>query len=165
MLFGVELPPLMLTVVEFVPAIFSEEEPPAFSPATPTPPLLISFGAGLPPRTPGCLPSGEMETRAARFPCGGALGATGPGVAERAMSVEALGFIEFWRASSGAGPASFAGDRCCATRGAAPAFNSNFGRAGAFGIGANVISAGAPSVAGTSGNGAAFTVALRCSRG
>src|ERR1700676_2391668 len=95
MLFGVGLPPLMLTVVEFVPAIFPGAEPPTLSAVPPTPPLLFSLGKGLPPRTPGCLPSGEMETRAARFPCGGALGVTGPGVAERAMSVEALAFIEF----------------------------------------------------------------------
>src|ERR1700738_5071633 len=145
-LFGVGLPPLMLTAVEFVPAIFPDAYPPIFSAVPPTPPLLFSIGEGLPPRTPGCLPSGEMETRAARFPCAGVLGATGPGVAERAMSVEALGFIEFWRASSGAGPASFAGDRCCATRGAAPAFNSNLGRAGGFEFTASVISAGGPSV-------------------
>ena len=94
MLFGVGLPPLMLTVVEFVPAIFPEAEPPWLSAAPPRPPLLFS-GKGLPPGTPGCLPSGEMETRAMRFPCGGALGATGPDVAESAIRVEALGFMEF----------------------------------------------------------------------
>ena len=95
MLFGVGLPPLMLTVVEFVPAIFPEAEPPRLSAAPPTPPLLFSWGIGLPPTTPGCLFSGEMATRAARFPWGVELGATGPGVAERAMRVAALGFMEF----------------------------------------------------------------------
>src|ERR1700688_1753667 len=165
MFFGVGLPPLMLTVVEFVPTIFPEVEPPELSTAPPTAPLLISVGKGLPPRTPGFLPSGEMATRAVRFPCGGAVGATGPGVAERAISVEELGCMEFWRANSGAGPASLVDDRSCATRGAAPAFNSNLGRAGAFEFTASAISEGAPSTAGTSGKGAAFTAVVRCSRG
>src|ERR1700719_1893527 len=86
MLLGVGLPPLMLTAVEIVPALFPEAEPP---------PLLFSLADVLPARTPDCLPSGEMAPRAARFPCGRVAGATGPGVAESAMRVEALAFMEF----------------------------------------------------------------------
>ena len=55
--------------------------PPVLSPPAPT-------LEAVPPGVPGLVPSGEMETRAERFPAGIAGGgATGAGVAESAMSV------------------------------------------------------------------------------
>ena len=58
--------------------------PPAASPLAPLP-------AEVPPGAPGCGPSGEIEMRAERFPAGIAGGgATGAGVAERAIKVPAI---------------------------------------------------------------------------
>lgn len=94
MLFGLGLPPLMLTAVEFFPVALPVAEPPRLSEVPPAPPFVAAVDAGWPPGTPGCLPSGEIATRAARFPCGGALGAAGPGVAESAMKVELPAFEE-----------------------------------------------------------------------
>src|SRR5450432_154323 len=141
MLFGTGLPPLMLTAVEFFPAELPAFAPPRLSGAPPAPPLVSGAAATTPPGAPSCLPSGEIATRAARLPCGGATGATGPGLADSAMSVEELA-LEFWLASSGAGPLSPDCARSRATRGAAPAFSSSLGRAGELADGARVISAG-----------------------
>ncbi len=84
-------PPLMLTSMPFLPLPLPVAVPSLLSgppPALPAPGMLF----GEPPGTPGCLPSGEMETRAAKFPWGGTTGAGGPGVAERAMNVAAFPF-------------------------------------------------------------------------
>ena len=96
--------------------------------------LFTSAGAAAEaPVAPG-LPSGEIATRAARFPCGGAIGASGPGMADNAINVAAFSVEDPTRCppTSGAGPASTA-FFSCAIRGAAPALNSSFGRAGVFG--------------------------------
>src|ERR1700735_150043 len=64
---------------EFVPA------PPALAAEPPEPPL-PSAPFAEPPGTPARVPSGEMATRAERFPCGTLTsGAGGPGVAEIAI--------------------------------------------------------------------------------
>src|SRR5277367_1468379 len=79
------------------------------------------------PVPPG-FPSGDMETRAARLPGGGATGAAGPGLDERAMKVP-LDAVAAMAGSSGAdaGWPSWVLD---ARRGATPAFTINFGFAG-----------------------------------
>src|SRR2546429_5220273 len=76
-LFAGGFPPRMLTSTPLFPAFVA----PPLVPAPPTAPA-AAFGA--PPGTPGLLPSGEIETRAARFPSGGVTGAGGAGAAERA---------------------------------------------------------------------------------
>src|SRR5258708_6439098 len=115
-------PPEILTAVGLVPA------PPA-EPAEGFP-VPFDFASGVPPGAPGFFPSGEMVTRAARFPAGGATGADGPGAAESAISVCAEPFGEVsCAATSGAGsvaPSCF----LCETRGATPALICNFGRSG-----------------------------------
>ena len=157
-LFTGGLPPLMLISIALFPFPLLVPVPPAGPPAFPAAP---ETSLGEPPGTPGCLPSGEMESRAARFPCGGTKGAGGPGVAESAMNVAGSSFAPLVSAvpSSGAGLAS----PVCArpTRGAAPAFNSSFGRAGALGETGMAISAGFWSNADTSGRGATVTIAPR----
>src|SRR5262245_42812719 len=79
-------PPVMLIPAEFVPVA-----PPApVAPAACSAPLLpfeLGFASGEPPGTPGFFPSGEIVTRAARLPGGGATGAGGPGAAGKAMIV------------------------------------------------------------------------------
>src|SRR5580704_3713203 len=86
------LPPLMKTP--------SGPWPPAL-PALPSASPILD---GVPPGAPGLGPSGEIETRAERFPAGNAgEGATGAGVAESAMRVS---FSPARPAKSGA--ASFA---------------------------------------------------------
>src|SRR5260370_12356803 len=115
-------PPEILTAVGLVPA------PPAEFAAEF--PVLLGCASAVPPGTPGFFPSGEIVTRAARFPAGGAT-ADGPGVAESAISVCAEPFGEVsCAATSGAGsvaPSCF----LCETRGATPALICNFGRSGA----------------------------------
>src|SRR5713101_4956960 len=69
------LPPLMLIPTALLPALLPEFAE-AFAFAAPF---------GVPPGAPGCLPSGEMETRAAVLPCGGCTGAGGAGLAESAI--------------------------------------------------------------------------------
>src|SRR6516165_1267086 len=80
-------PPLMLTPTGLAPARG-----------------VLALGSG---GAPGFLPSGDMDTRAARFPGGGATGAGGPGVAESATSAgpEPLGELSA-AATSGAGSAA-----------------------------------------------------------
>src|SRR6266404_504574 len=92
-LFGA--PPVMLFPTELVPA------PPEFASALA---VEFDFASGEPPGTPAAFPSGEIATRAARFPAGGATGADGPGVAESAISAwpEPLGEVSC-AASSGTG--------------------------------------------------------------
>src|SRR5204863_254095 len=119
------------------------------------------------PGTPGCLPSGEMETRAARFPCGATTGAGGAGDADSAMNVAAFPFVtpDCAEPTSGAGSTSPVCARC-ATRGAPPAFNSNLGRAGAAcGNIEGAISASFWSSVGRSGAGSVVSFTLRTSRG
>src|SRR5215471_21442542 len=77
-------PPVTLTPVELAPVAGPAPVPPAGCSLFP---LEFGFASGEPPGTPGFFPSGEMVTRAARFPGGGATGAGGPGVAESATSV------------------------------------------------------------------------------
>jgi len=66
--------------------------------------------------------------------------------------------------TSGAGPASTSCMRA-ATRGAAPAFNWSFGRAGAWAESTRGMSPGLSAISGASGAGAPATVAARRSRG
>src|SRR6202140_2025146 len=105
------LPPLMLMPTALFPAPL---------------PAVAAFAVGA-----AVLPSGKIETRAAVLPAGGATGAGGAGCAESAISAlgPPLAAVNCVAPTSGAGPAS---PVCafCATRGAAPAFNSSFGRAG-----------------------------------
>ncbi len=156
----------MLTSIPCLPSPL----PVAFPPLLPGPPPVPPFEPGIPfaepPGTPACLPSGEMETRAARLPRGGTTGAGGAGAAEIAMNIAGFPFARLGCAvpTSGAGPASPV-CACCAIRGAAPAFNSSFGRAGPLDVTGSAISPGFCSNAGTSGSGAAVTVAGRRSRG
>src|SRR5207245_10960089 len=100
-------PPLMLTSMPFFTLPLPVAFPPLMLAGPPAaPPFAAGVPFGEPPGTPGCLPSGEMETRAARFPCGGTTGAGGPGVAERAMKVAAfpLATPDWAELTSGAGP-------------------------------------------------------------
>ena len=68
-------PPLMLTAMEFVPA--PELAPEARS--VPESPVTFGVASGKPPGAPGFFPSGEMATRAARFPGGWRDGCWRPG--------------------------------------------------------------------------------------
>src|SRR5882724_6348925 len=107
-LFGGGFPPLMLmSIPVFPPPLVPVPPllpgPPPAAPAAPAAPF------GEPPGTPGCLPSGEMEIRAARFPCGiCAIGAGGAGAAESTMNVAEFPFeaLDCAAPTSGAGPAS-----------------------------------------------------------
>ena len=151
------LPPRMLKSIGPF-AGFAAPVPPLLG----APPFALAAPLGAPPGTPGFLPSGERETRAARFPCGGATGAGGAGVAESAIKVAEFPFAPTTcvAPTSGAGPAPpfrfF-----CAMRGAAPAFNSSFGRAGPLAVAIIAKSPGVCSKTGTSGAGASCTVATR----
>ncbi len=166
-MFAGGFPPLMLTSNPLSAPSEPLPDPPLLPGPPPAPPLDLGIPFGAPPGTPGWWPSGEMETRAERFPCGScAMGTGGAGVAERAMNVAAFPFAALACASptSGAGPAS----PVCArdpTRGEAPAFSSSLGRAGALGETGNAISPVFCSNVGTSGSGAEVTVAVRCCRG
>ena len=143
------------------PALFPGPVPPPV-PGGLAAPLALGVPFCGPPGTPGCFPSGEMETRAARFPCGGATGTGGAGLAESAIKVEELPLkpASCVAPTSGAGPASPA---CafCAMRGAAPVFSSTFGRAGPVGVVTIAKSPSFCSKTGTSGAGASLTVATR----
>src|SRR5438034_1833850 len=122
----------MLTSIPFFALPLPVPVPPLLAEPPPEPPFAPGVPFGAPPGTPGCLPSGERETRAARFPCGGTTGAGGAGDAERAMKVAAafpFATPDWAEATSGAGTTSVICARC-ATRGAEPAFSSNLGRAG-----------------------------------
>src|SRR2546429_7606203 len=73
-LFAGGFPPRMLTSIPLLAALFPVLVPPLLAGG---PPTANGVPFGEPPGTPGFLPSGEMETRAARFPLGGATGAGG----------------------------------------------------------------------------------------
>ncbi len=164
-MFAGGFPPLMLTFTPFFPPALPVPVPPPLPGPPPAPPLAPGVPFGAPPGARGCLPSGEMETRAARFPCGSMTGAGGAGVAESAINVAVFPFATLGCApTSGAGPASPVCARG-ATRGAAPAFNSSFGRAGALGNIAGAISESFWSSVGRSGAGAEVNLTLRSSRG
>src|SRR5580700_7472292 len=78
--FGFGFPPLMMMPVALAP--------PALLLAGSAVPPLEAEGASAPPGTPGFLPSGEIATRADKFPSGtGTTGAGGAGEAERAIRV------------------------------------------------------------------------------
>src|SRR2546421_2420465 len=162
-LLAVGCPPLILTFMSFFPLPLPVADPPLL---VGPPPLAPGAPFGEPLGTPGCLPSGEMETCAARFPGGGVMGAGGPGAVESAMRVETFPFVtpDWAELTSGAGSTSLASARG-ARRGAAPAFSSNFGRAGAFGNMDGAISASFWSSEGRSGAGAVVRFTLRTSRG
>src|SRR5262249_14688923 len=128
-LFGAGLPPLMLTPIEFSPAPSPPPVPPPLpgAPALPVAPGAVVFGE--PPGTPPFSPPAKIEIRAPRLPAGGSTGAAGAGLADNAMSAVALPSAALSRAlTSGAATASPVRVRS-ATRGAAPEFNSSFGRA------------------------------------
>ena len=94
--------------------------PPALPPPGPVP-------DAVPPGAPGLGPSGEIETRAERFPAGIAGGgATGAGVADSAMRVS---FAPARPPTSGA--AAFVSVFCGAARGADNGFTGSSGFAGA----------------------------------
>ncbi len=99
-------------------------------PWPPPPPALPSpapMPEGVSPGVPGLGPSGEIETRAERFPAGIAGGgATGAGVAESAMSVS---FVLARRPTSGA--ATFASTFRGVARGADIGFTGKSGFGGA----------------------------------
>src|SRR5262245_20181009 len=121
-------PPVML-MPPIAPLALPAPLPPAACSA-PLSPLELGFASGEPPGTPGFFPSGEMATRAARFPGGGTTGAGGPGVAESATSVcpEPSGELS-GPATSGSGRAAPSCLRCAA-RGAEPALICSLGRSG-----------------------------------
>src|ERR1700730_12461248 len=149
------LPPLMLIPTALFPAPLPESAG-AFA-------LVGAFGV---PDAPGRLPSGETETCAAVLPGGGWTRAGGAGCAESAISAVGPPAAAVHRVAptSGAGPAS-PDSVFCATRGAAPAFNSSLGRAGPLCAAGRFMSATCCSRLGTSAGGATFTVAARFSLG
>src|ERR1700757_67728 len=96
--FGFGFPPLITMPVAF--------DPPALLLAISAVPPLEVEGAGVPPGTPGFLPSGEIAARADKFPSGtGTTGTGGAGEAERAISVpvEPAGAFDAEGATSGGG--------------------------------------------------------------
>src|SRR5438034_996427 len=105
----------MLTSIPFFALPLPVPVPPLLAEPPPEPPFAPGVPFGAPPGTPGCLPSGERETRAARFPCGGTTGAGGAGDAERAMKVAAafpFATPDWAEATSGAGTTSVICARC-----------------------------------------------------
>jgi len=96
---------------------------PAAPPALPPPALGPDT---VPPGVPGLGPSGEIETRAERFPAGIAGGATGAGVAESAIRVS----LSPARPPI-SGAAAFVSVFCGAARGADIGFTGSTGFAGA----------------------------------
>src|SRR5215471_8397143 len=122
-------PPEMLMPPEFATLALPASLPPGTC-SVPLDPLELGLASGEPPGTPGFFPSGEMVTRAARFPGGGTTGAGGPGVAESATSVcpEPSGEVSE-PATSGSGRAAPSCLRCAA-RGAEPALICSLGRSG-----------------------------------
>jgi len=95
-------------------------------PAPPGLPPPVPASDPVAPGVPGFGPSGEIETRAERFPAGIAGGATGAGVAESAMIVS---FSPARPPTSGA--AAFDSDFRGAARGADIGFTGSMGFAGA----------------------------------
>lgn len=124
-------PPVMLIPGGPFPAPFGlPPVPPGLPAPPPEPPVDPSTPAALPPGTPGCAPSGEITTRAERFPAGTCNpGAGGAGVAERAMMflvpASPLGGLG---PRSGAGSISFVAVRG-PDRATAEGASSSFGRA------------------------------------
>src|ERR1700686_4963249 len=121
---GFGLPPLIVMPVAFFP-------PPLLPAASVFPPM-DAEDAGAPPGTPGCLPSGEIATRADKFPSGtGTAGAGGAGEAERAIRVpvEPAGAFDAEGETSGAA-ARLPSCLRAPSRGAEPALISSFGFAG-----------------------------------
>ena len=107
-------PPLM--------KIPSGPRPPPPTAASP----LASLAEAAPPELPGLGPSGEIETRAARFPAGIAGGGTGAGVAESAISVSLLP-----ARPPTSGAVAFVSVFCGAARGADIGFTGSSGFVGA----------------------------------
>src|SRR5580698_8916151 len=69
----------------FPPPVFPA--PPLLAEFPPEPPL-VAAPCSAPPGAPGCLPSGEIATFEARFPCGTfTTGAGGPGLEESAITL------------------------------------------------------------------------------
>src|SRR5579883_1236141 len=133
---GIGSPPLITIPIELFP--------PAVVPGNGVPPPPVAGDPGAPPGTPGFLPSGDRETRAAKFPSGtGTTGAGGAGVAESAISVlaEPTVVFEFDGTTSGAAATS-PGCFLASKRGVEPALISSFGLAGPVSCVAKVISAG-----------------------
>src|SRR3989441_12366974 len=109
----------MLTSIPFFPLPLPDPVLPPLSDPLPAPPFAPGVPLGEPPGTPGCLPSGEMETRAARFPCDATTGAGGAGDADSAINVAAFPFVtpDCAEPTSGTGSTSPVCEGC-ATRGA-----------------------------------------------
>jgi len=150
--FGFGSPPLMLMPMSFFPAAPLE------------PPFPPSVELDEEPVAPG-FPSGEMETRAARLPCGtGTTGAGGAGFAESAISVLEASPAAETAGTSGAAAVSPSCARA-ATRGAEPVLICSLGFAGPAGAAAMLISAGRCSTFGRSGAGVSATAAFFVSRG
>src|SRR5580692_9373456 len=152
--FGFGLPPLMIMPVALAP--------PALLLAGSAVPPLEAEGVGAPPGTPGFLPSGEIATRADKFPSGtGTTGAGGAGEAERAISVpvEPAGAFDADGATSGAAASSPSCLRA-PSRGADPALISSFGFAGPVCWAARLTSAGFCSRFGKSGEGASLVATV-----
>jgi len=98
-------------------------------PRPPTPPALPSPAPvpdAVPPGVPDLGPSGEIETRAERFPAGTAGGATGAGVAERAIRVSLPPALP-----PTSGTAAFVSVFCRDARGADIGFTGSSGFGGA----------------------------------
>src|SRR6202040_1272459 len=117
---GFGFPPLMMMPVAFAP-------PELLLAASAFPPLEAE-DAGTPPGTPGFLPSGEIATRADKFPSGtGIAGAGGAGEAERAIRVpvEPAGAFDAEGETSGAAASSPSCLRA-PSRGVDPALISSF---------------------------------------
>ena len=74
--FATGLPPEMLTETGLL--LLPEPVPDfAVAPGAPDAPVGTTAAEGVADGEPGCLPSGEMATRAERFPCGTATAAAG----------------------------------------------------------------------------------------
>src|SRR6202795_5354084 len=144
---GFGLPPLIVMPVAFFP--------PPLLPAASVEPPLEAADAGSPPGAPGFLPSGEIATRADKFPSGtGTAGAGGAGEAERAIKVpvEPAGAFDAEGATSGATASSPSCLRA-PSRGVDPALISSLGFAGPFCWAIRLTSAGFCSRFGKSGDG------------
>src|SRR5882757_7407075 len=151
---GFGFPPLIEIPVALVP--------PALLLAASEVPTLDAEDAVEPPGAPGFLPSGEIATRAARFPSGtGTTGAGGAGEAERAISVpvEPAGALDAEGATSGAAVSSPSCLRA-PSLGAEPALISSLGFAGPFCWDIRLTSAGFCSRFGKSGEGASVVATV-----
>src|SRR5580692_541525 len=151
---GFGFPPLIVMPVALVP--------PALLLATSVVPPFETAAAGAPPGTPGFLPSGEIATRADKFPSGtGTTGEGGAGEVESAISVpvEPAGAFDADGATSGAAASSPSCLRA-PSRGADPALISSFGFAGPVCWAARLTSAGFCSRFGKSGEGASLVATV-----